>query len=284
MAYDILTVIALGILVVAFIATSYMVKSKHRSKVMHRHFPDSWLPCLERLPLYRALPENLQDELRARIMIFLDEKDFEGCGGLEVDDNMKVTIAALACMLLLRKKLDYYPELNSVLVYPDAYVSPKGMSKIGSNQIIIDTESARLGESWLHGDLIVSWKQIENEAFNENSHSNVILHEFAHQIDQMNGAADCMPPLNNREDFEEWERTVPREFADLQRRTEFGIPDVIDRYGASNPAEFFAVTTETFFCRPIDLRHHRPELYSQFRNFYRLDPGSWIKERGEQAS
>ncbi|MCP3966134.1 MAG: zinc-dependent peptidase [Lentisphaerae bacterium] len=283
MAYDILTVVALGVLVVAFIITSFMIKTKHRQRVMHRHFPDSWLPCLEKLPLYNMLPEELQEELRARVMIFLDEKEFEGCGGMEINDEMKVTIAALACMLLLNKKLDYYPELNSVLVYPDAYISPKGVSKVGGNQIIVDTESARLGESWLHGDLIVSWNKIESEAYNEYSRSNVILHEFAHQVDQMNGAADCVPPLVKRDDFDDWEEVVPKEFADLQRRIEFGIPDVIDRYGATNPAEFFAVTTEAFFCKSIDLQHHRPELYNQFRNFYQLDPASWCEDHRSRS-
>jgi MtfA peptidase len=275
MELDIILVIAVGIMIVGGIILAMYLKRQHRQKLMAEQLPPEYLEILEKhVALYSLLPDKLKKELHGRIAIFLDEKDFEGCGDLEITDRIKVTVAAFACMLLLNKNFDYYPSLNSILVYPDAYVASDSKSSLGG-VMVVQKESARLGESWTHGNLVLSWQQIENEASDIHRHQNVILHEFAHQLDQLDGYADGVPPLPNKGIYPEWRKIMTEEYEHLCNEAEHAIRDVIDWYGATNPAEFFAVTTESFFCNPIALKEAHEKLYDLFVEFYQLDPGTW---------
>ena len=278
MEFDIILVVALGIVVIGGIILTMHLKHRHRQKLMAEQIPLEYLEILEKnVALYSLLPEELKKELHGRIAIFIDEKDFEGCGGLEISSCIKVTVAAFACMLLLNKNFDYYPGLNSILVYPDAYVASNSKTSLGG-VTVVQKESARLGESWTHGNLVLSWQQIENEAVNIHSHQNVILHEFAHQLDQLDGYADGVPPLPNKGIYPEWRNVMKREYEQLCNEAEHAVRDVIDWYGATNSAEFFAVTTESFFCNPLALRKAHEKLYDLFVEFYQLDPGVWRKK------
>ncbi len=272
---DIILTAAAGAAIVVGIILAMYLKRRHRESLMREHFPPEYFEILEKhVALYSILPENLKKELQGRIMIFLDEKEFEGCGGLEITKRIKVTVAALACMLLLNKDFDYYPSLNSILVYPDAYVASDSRSSLGG-VLVVEKESARLGESWTHGNLVLSWRQIENESGDIHRHQNVILHEFAHQLDQLDGYADGTPPLPNRGIYPEWRDVMTREYNHLCAEAEHAVKDVIDWYGATNPAEFFAVTTESFFCNPLALKKAHEKLYELFMDFYQLDPAEW---------
>lgn len=274
---DIILVVAAGVMIVGGIVLAMYLKYRHRQKLMREQLPPEYIEILEKyVALYSILPENLKKELHGRIAIFLDEKDFEGCGDLEISDRIKVTIAAFACMLLLNKNFDYYPSLNSILVYPDAYVASDSRSSLGG-VTVVQKESARLGESWTHGNLVLSWQQIENEASDIHCHQNVILHEFAHQLDQLDGYADGTPPLPNKGIYPEWRKVMTQEYNHLCEEAEHAVRDVIDWYGATNPAEFFAVTTESFFCNPIALKKAHEKLYDLFVEFYQLNPASWRK-------
>ena len=275
MKLDIILVVAPGIVVIGGIILAMYLKHRHRQKLMEEQLPSEYLDILEKyVALYSLLPEKLKKELHGRIAIFLDEKEFEGCGDLEITARIKVTVAAFACMLLLNKNFDYYPGLNSILVYPDAYVASNSKTSLGG-VTVVQKESARLGESWTHGNLVLSWQQIENEAGDIHRHQNVILHEFAHQLDQLDGCADGVPPLPNKGIYPEWRKIMTQEYKKLCNEAEHAVRDVIDWYGATNPAEFFAVTSESFFCNPIALRKAHSKLYDLFVEFYQLNPALW---------
>jgi hypothetical protein len=282
MSFDTLDIVlsfAIALLVIGGIILVMYRKASRRRELMTEQVTPETLGILEEhVALYSLLPDELKKELHGRIAVFLDEKEFEGCGGMEITPRVKVTIAAFACMLLLNKEFDYYPGLNSILVYPDAYVASNSRSNLGG-VTVVQKQSARLGESWTHGNLVLSWRQIENEAVNVHIHENVVLHEFAHQLDQLDGYADGTPPLPNKGVYPEWREVMTREYEHLCQEAEHAVKDVIDWYGATNPAEFFAVTTESFFCNPLALQRAHEKLYELFKEFYKLDPAAW-RHRG----
>jgi Mlc titration factor MtfA (ptsG expression regulator) len=272
---DIVIILIAGFAIIAGIVLRMYLKKQHREKVMQEAVSPDFLKLLEdNVALYSLLPEKLKKELQGRTVVFLEEKEFEGCGGLEITDQVKVTIAASACILLLNKDFDYYPTLNSILVYPDAYIASNSKSSLGGITVV-QKESARLGESWTHGNLVLSWQQVKNEAGDIHSHHNVILHEFAHQLDQLDGYADGTPPLPCRGIYPRWQKVMKEEYEHLCEEAEHAVRDVIDWYGATNPAEFFAVTTESFFCNPLALQKAHGKLYDLFVEFYQLDPAEW---------
>lgn len=224
------------------------------------------------MPLYRALPDSLRAQLHGHVNVFLEEKVFVGCGGIELTDEMKVTIAAQACVLLLNRITDYFPGFTTILVYPDTYVAREVMS-----DGLLETveEQARAGESWHRGPVVLSWEDVIRAAADEFAGENVVLHEFAHKLDEENERLDGLPVLNDRSQYESWAKVFEQEFDSLQRSVERGEATMLDSYGADSPSEFFAVVTETFFERPKELSSEHPQLYEQLRRFYNVDPASW---------
>lgn len=187
-------------------------------------------------------------------------------------DEIKVTIAAQACMLLLNRKCECYPKLYSVLVYPSTYVAGTHKSFNGQSNV----PSVRLGESWAHGAVVLAWDSVKNGAVNFRDGHNVTMHEFAHQLDQEDGESDGVPILEMRSAYSSWSRVFSKEYELLQFKTKNGKKTVMDRYGATNPAEFFAVATETFFEKPVQLQKKQPELYQELLDFYTVNPIDWI--------
>ena len=235
--------------------------------------PDRWLAVLERnVPLYARLPECDRQELKRHILVFLAEKRFEGCAGLEMTDEIRLTIAAHACMLLLHRKTDYYPGLKSILVYPSAYVAPGARGLVGG--IMLEGQDVRLGESWHRGSVVLSWDDVRRGAADVHDGQNVVFHEFAHQLDSSGGRGDSTPVLQDHSSFIAWARTLRRDYERFRRAVQHRRPEVLDEYGATNPAEFFAVATECFFERPRDLRQVHPDLYEELRRFYQQDPAA----------
>jgi len=243
----------------------------------NRPFPAAWQEILsKRYSVYSRLPPPARRELEGLIQVFLDEKQFEGCGGQEITDEVRVLIAAQACLLLLHRDTDLYPGLKTVLVYPSTYVAK---TRWREDQEITDRQSrARLGESWSHGAVVLAWDATLAGAADPADGQNVVLHEFAHQLDQENGPADGVPPLGGsgfRERFGRytaWARILGGEFRQLNSALEQDLETVLRDYGASNPAEFFAVATECFFEKPGPLKERHPALYAQLQAFYRQDP------------
>jgi Mlc titration factor MtfA (ptsG expression regulator) len=245
---------------------------KYRRIHLRKHeFPAEWLLIIKRnVPYYSCLSPAEQTELHGLIQIFLKEKYFEGCGGLEITDEIRATIAAQACILLLGRETDIYPTLRSILVYPHAYIAP--LKKVDSGFLVTEGLQARFGESWSHGYVILSWDDVLKGASDIHDGHNLVFHEFAHQLDEESGAADGAPVLPHRSMYITWARVLTREYNELINSIEQNRQTLLDKYGGTNPAEFFAVATEFFFERPVELKQLHPELYEQLRLFYQREP------------
>jgi len=247
-------------------------KQKKRRLLLSTPFPQKWSAILqENLPPYQKIPARLKKQLQDSIRIFISEKSFEGCGGLTLTDEIRVTIAAQACMLLLNRQCDCYPKLYSVLVYPSTYVAGT-RSRFA---LPPSDASVRLGESWNHGAVVLAWDSVKQGAVNFRDGHNVTMHEFAHQLDQEDGRGDGAPILEMRSAYSAWSRVFSKEYELLQYKTFKGEKSVMDKYGATDPAEFFAVATETFFEKPLQLKKKHPELYYELQGFYKVNPTEW---------
>jgi Mlc titration factor MtfA (ptsG expression regulator) len=244
-----------------------------RDRLIAKQFPKSWLSIIEsNLSIYKSLTSEQQKELLGYIQVFLKEKQFIGCLGLQITEEIKVTIAAIACLLLFGDRKTYFPNLRSVLVYPHAYIVNE---LIMNSYVLEERRVARLGESWTRDQLVLSWEQIQQDVLNWKDGHNVILHEFAHQLDQEDGQAEGVPILPRVLDYEVWKQVMSAEYLQLCDRVENGQKTVLDTYGATSPAEFFAVATETFFEKPKQLNQKHEVLYEILQRYYRLDPRQW---------
>jgi Mlc titration factor MtfA (ptsG expression regulator) len=264
---------AAAIFVPSSIAARWAMRNARRRRLMAEDPPAEW-PALfsQGSALYRWLPADLKPELHGHTRIFLAEKRFEGCGGLAITDEMKLIVAMQACVLLLRRKSAYFPKCDAILIYPAAYVA-EDARRMGP--VHMSEEVVRDGESWTQGVVVLAWDEVRREALNPAGGRNVVLHEFAHQLDQEDGVSDGTPPIGDRALYGDWVRVMSAEYEGLCRKEEAGRRDVLDYYGATNEAEFFAVATETFFCKSHQLRAERPGLYDLLKRYYRLDPAGW---------
>ena len=246
-------------------------KKRRRRRLAARQFPDEWLAIIgKNVPFYRLLPVADRKELQGHILIFIAEKRFEGCRGLQITDEIKVTIAAHACILLLHRRTDYYPGLPSILVYPRSYVA-HGVQKVIAGHPV-EGPDIRLGESWYRGSVVLSWDDVRRSAADIHDGHNVVFHEFAHQLDSSGAKGDSTPVLQNRSSFIAWARVLQRDFETLRHDISRDRPTLLDHYGAENPAEFFAVATECFFEKPGELQRLHPQLYEELKRFYQQDP------------
>lgn len=253
-------------------------RRRRRPELREQPFPAEWLEIVNRnFPLYQRLPPDDQKELLGDVQVFLAEKRFEGCDGLEITDEIRVTIAVQACMLLLHRETDFYDDLRSILVYPSAFVS--SVKDHSTHGIVTEGRTVRLGEAWREGYVVLSWDDVRQGAADFHDGSNVVFHEFAHQLDQEDGDANGAPELEQRSMYIAWARVLGATYEQLQKDSRRGRKDVIDSYGATNPAEFFAVATETFFEKPHKLKMMHPELYDELMLFYQQDPESYVEHR-----
>ena len=252
-----------------------LLKNWQRRRIGKGAFPLKWLSIVVKaVPYYSKLPQADQKELQRHILIFLSEKKFEGCGGLEITDEIRLTIAAWACVLLLHRKTDYYPGLSSILVYPNAYVVPQ--REYLSSGAVIEGEQVLAGQSQARGPVVLSWDDVKNPDKIGIDEHNVVLHEFAHQIDQSFGLGDSSSVLKSRSKFLEWAKVLQRDFRKLQMDVGSNRRTFLDSYGATDEAEFFAVATEFFFERPAELQKQHPDLYNELKNFYHQDPAELV--------
>ena len=244
---ELLVIFGVALLVAGWFAGEPLLVEWRRARLRRRPFPDAWREILKRrVPYFRLLPADLQIQLKRHIQVFLAEKPFIGCDGLEVTDEMRVTIAAQACLLLLnRRRADYFPNLRQILVYPGAFI----VSRIHSDAagVLQDRRQVLSGESWSQGQVVLSWDDVIDGASVVNDGRNVVIHEFAHQLDQQNGQANGAPLLIGRKRYERWARVLGDEYARLQQAASEQRPSLFSYYGATNPAEFFAVASEVFF-------------------------------------
>jgi Mlc titration factor MtfA (ptsG expression regulator) len=254
------------------------LKQQKRRRLRARSFPKEWLALVQRhVVFFHKLSGSDRFELLGHIQVFLAEKRFEGCGGFEITDEVRVTIAAQACLLLLHRETDYFPGLVTILVYPLTYMVQED-HQVGDH-VWQEGTVGRLGEtSRRMGSLVLSWGAVKHGAADPADGKNVVLHEFAHQLDYENGAADGVPGLATRGQQLTWSGVMKSEFASLRAADESGIPTLLDTYGASDPVEFFAVSVEAFFEQPRALRARHPRLYAELHNYFQQDPAEYSAE------
>jgi hypothetical protein len=255
-----------------------LFKERRRRRLRSEPVPEEWRAIISRnLPFFNRLSAADQSELLGDAQVFLAEKRFEGCGGLELTDEIRVTIATQACLLLLHRKTDYYPQLITILVYPSGFIVEQDRPVEG--HIWQGGKEGRLGETGrTMGSLVLAWDAAKSGGRDPSDGKNLVLHEFAHQLDFEDSVADGVPALSSRDEKRSWAEVMKMEFAALRAADETGIPTLLDAYGATNPAEFFAVATEAFFERPRALRSRHPRLYQELQIFFRQDPALYSSE------
>lgn len=226
-----------------------------------------WERTLDQIPYCRYLPPAQRAALRRLVGQFLAQKTFEAAGNQVLNDALCVQIAFQACVPILNLGLDYYDGWSAIIVYPgDFRVQHHVTDEIG---VVHELDEYRSGESWLRGPVILSWDAITHGA-QDGAH--VVLHEFAHKIDMLNGEADGFPPLHSDMDAEAWSRDLESAYQHLCAQVDAGLPTTIDPYASESPAEFFAVVSEVFFMAPRVVADEYPAVYRQLRTFYRQDP------------
>ena len=245
-----------------------------RKNLLSRPFPSAWRKIIKRnVPLVRSLPADLQLKLLERIQVFMAEKPFIGCGGLIISDEIRVTLAAQACLLIINRPDYYYPKVHQILVYPGAFVVNR--SHTDSLGILQNQSQLLCGESWAHGQVILSWQDALEGAAIVDDGRNVVIHEFAHQLDQEKGYANGAPNLLGQEHYRRWSRILGAEFNTLQEQVAGEQASLFGAYAATSPAEFFAVASEVFFEQHQRMAIECPALYDELCRYYRLDPQSW---------
>jgi Mlc titration factor MtfA (ptsG expression regulator) len=244
-------------------------KQRKRQHIFHLQTPSAWVDFIKsNVAIYHFLPKPLQQELLGHINVFLSEKYFSGHAGLEVTDEMRVTIAAQACLLLLNRKTNYFPHLKTILIYPTGFKNPNHQDKPGHH----------LGESWVRGPVVLSWADSIHGGKNAQDGNNVVIHEFAHQLDQVDGAGDGRPWIDSAH-LKSWGKVMSKEFKSLIVKAKLRNRSFFNQYGATNPAEFFAVISEHFYEQPRTFKRKHPDLYQVLVNFYQVDPDSWLRTK-----
>jgi Mlc titration factor MtfA (ptsG expression regulator) len=262
-------------LIAVAVAAGVKLPGWRLKRVLAQPVAPAWLAILERnIPIYRRMEPALQQQLHKLVQQFLHQKKFVGCAGLEIDDEIRLTIAGQACLLLLNRPSRVYPALHTVLVYPSAFLVPR--NHVDEAGVVTEARQDLLGESWGDGRVVLSWDHVQRGAHDWTDGQNVVLHEFAHQLDSESGSNNGAPYLGSLSSYRSWAEVLSRDFANLRQDAMFQQRSVLDHYGATSPAEFFAVATETFFEKPYQMADFHPALFDELRKYYRVDPRAWL--------
>ena len=227
-----------------------------------------WRTAIDRLPLLKNMSEADKQELIRLSILFLHYKVFEGAHNLKVTQNMRLTVALQACLPILHLGIDWYQGWVSIIIYPAQFVPVRNY--VDEYGVEHSTRSVLSGESWHKGPVVLSWEDTEHAGIIDGS--NLVIHEFAHKLDVLNGQTNGFPPLHPGMDPEKWSAALSTAFDDLRERYETGREISIDAYAITSPAEFFAVFSEVFFERPHVVKDYYPDVFEQFKQFYRQDP------------
>ncbi len=247
---------------------------RRRRRLMEAPFPPGWEAVIRHNVAYdRLLNDDEQKHLRELIAVFMAEKNWEGCGGLDLTDEIRVTVSAMACLLILNLPHNFFENVESILVYPSDLILPE--RKLGFFEMALEPLEPAYpitGQAFEQGPLILVWQAVKESIRYTGCGYNVVYHEFAHKLDMQDGVADGTPPLRDRAEYRDWVRTCSREYTKLLKDVEKGKRTFLDEYGARDEAEFFAVATEHFFDQPLLMRKSTPELYRVLKEYYRQDP------------
>jgi Mlc titration factor MtfA (ptsG expression regulator) len=250
-------------------------RRRRRAALARQPFPAQWEDWLRtRTSIYARIPPELRARLHQLIRIFVGEKTFVGCNGLTVTEEMRVVIAAYACLLVVNRpdvpRSHFYDDLFSILVYPTPFIVPH--TQRDGHGVVTEGHRVLSGQAWDSRRIIVSWQDIEDGLATGH---NVVLHEFAHYLDMEDETMDGAPGLGSVRAYREWSKVFWEEYDRLRAMLVAGQPTFLDPYAASAPAEFFAVVTEAFFEQSRELELQHAGLYEQLRRYYRVDPARW---------
>jgi len=281
-AWSEIAAVLIGLTLLAVIVQRRRVRSRERAERFARPFGAEEEIILDRdFSRWRWIPASLRQRFSGITRVLIEEKNFEPCGGLaEVTDEMKLVISAQAALTLLGKNdRGFFPRLHSILVYPSGF-RDRGRRRLGIDD---DDRGGRDGEAWETGSVILSWDNVLAGARSGDDGMNVVIHEFAHQLDQYNGIADGVPLLRHRGDYVRWASVMGEHYEQLKAESldRHLREPFLDPYGATHPAEFFAVASEAFFEDPHDLAEEHPDLYDELAKFYGLDPVSWTGKKSK---
>ena len=241
-----------------------------RNRILKRSRLDDrlWRDAISRIPFLRVLSTAELARLRELTVLFLHEKRFSTADGLQLSEAMRLFVAAQACVLVLELGLDYYRGWGEIILYPEQFV-PRHQH-VDESGVVHQGDEPYAGEAWLHGPVILSWADVEGSGWPDGV--NVVIHEFAHKLDMLNGGANGYPPLHRGMSREAWSQAFVSAYRDFCARVDGGEDTVIDPYASESPGEFFAVLSEAFFETPAVVREEYPTVYEQLRQFYRQDP------------
>ena len=242
---------------------------RRRARLLEEPFPEAWEEILQRnVKAYAGLDDAQRKHLRDLVQVFIAEKHWEGCGGLELDDTIRVTVAGQACLMILGREHDLLREVESILIYPSGVMLPdRPPSFFDPGGRVVDAPTAVLGVAHGAGPVVLAWDSVLQGARNAKDGHNLVIHEIAHKIDFLDGAGDGTPPLDSTEERRRWARACSEAF----EAHKSGEKHVLDDYATTNEAEFFAVASEVFFEKPKAMAKQLPALYAVLRDFYRLD-------------
>ncbi len=263
-------IVTVGLFFLLYWAVKSWLKAKKLKEILSQPFPKEYEQILNKIPYYKKLDANKQEKIKKSILIFIGSKEFIGVK-IELTDEIKVTIAFYACFLLLNITSDNcYDNLSTIIVYPSHVIYDVARENGG----IVSKEPLLLEGQSANDTVVISWNDAKKEAYHIGK-ENVILHEFAHEIDFLDGEIDGIPPLSESK-YTEWSEVLYRDYNKLKAKAianrYWGKYKILGDYAATNEAEFFAVATERFFGVPKSLKHHFPELYNELKNFYKIDP------------
>ena len=248
-------------------------KQRRRRKILSQPWPEEWSLHLNRnVRLSWGLSEQETTRLQQRIKVFNSEKHWEGVRGLELTEEIQVTISAQACLMLLGVEDYYFDNVHSIIVFPKAF-----QREHTAGGIVRETHHS--GEAWQGGPIVLSWRDVLRGGRNEDDGHNLVVHEFAHALDGLDGEMGGNLMFQDSQDAKQWDRVVDAEYEELCQAQRQGYRTLLNHYGATNKAEFFAVVSETFFEQPFDLREQKNEMFQLLTNYYRVDPTNWQDRR-----
>jgi Mlc titration factor MtfA (ptsG expression regulator) len=250
---------------------------RRRRRILETPFPPEWRDILRaNMVRYAHLSPDERKRLEVLVQVFIAEERWEGGGGLHLSDEIRVTIAGQACLLLLGLDHALSRDVQTILVYPSTVVPKRVEEPIFAPPRIVPEPRPLIGEAHHRGPVILTWDAVRRGGIHPELGRNVVYHEFAHKLDLLDGVVDGTPPLTSKAEYDHWVEVCTREYETLRERSERGDPTLLDPYGATDVGEFFAVATEHFFDTPIDLREQHPELYEVLAGFYRQDPAERV--------
>ncbi len=280
MFYALAFLAALVLCVLAWLWGLLWWRALRRARIRAQPFPPAWRDTLRRrMPAFARLPADVQLRLKKTAQVLMAEKPFIGCAGLAITDEMRVLITVQASLLLLRRGAGYFAALRQILVYPGAFAVERSTPDAAG--LVHEQRQALSGESWQQGQVLLSWADVLAGAADPHDGRNVVLHEFAHQLDQDNGRANGAPWLANANRRAAWAQVMGAEFGQLQQRLARGETPLIDAYAATNPAEFFAVLSEVFFEQAEALAQQHPALFAQLTGYYGVNPMAWVNSTAQ---